>query len=81
MCEYMYIKVKVVPRAKKSEIIKLDKDYLKVKVLSPAIKNKANKEMIKLLADYYNVSKSAVKIIRGEHSREKLVEVLCESSV
>ncbi len=77
----MYIKVKVVPRAKKSEIIKLDKDYLKVKVLSPAIKNKANKEMIKLLADYYNVSKSAVKIIRGEHSREKLVEVLCESSV
>ena len=77
----MYIKVKVVPQAKKSEIIKLDKDYLKVKVLSPAIKNKANKEMIKLLADYYNVSKSAVKIIRGEHSREKLVEVLCESSV
>ncbi|MBA7538024.1 hypothetical protein ES705_30298 [subsurface metagenome] len=74
----MYIKVKVVPRAKKSEIIKLDKDYLKVKVLSPAIKNKANKEMIKLLADYYNVSKSAVKIIRGEHSREKLVEVLCD---
>ncbi len=74
----MYLKVKVVPRAKKSEIIKLDKDYLKVKVLSPAIKNKANKEMIKLLADYYNVSKSAVKIIRGEHSREKLVEVLCD---
>lgn len=74
----MYIKIKVVPRAKKSEIIKLDKDYLKVKVLSPAIKNKANKEMIELLADYYSVNKSAVKIIRGEHSREKLVEVLCD---
>ncbi|MCK4251160.1 DUF167 domain-containing protein [candidate division WOR-3 bacterium] len=72
----MYIKVKVVPRAKKSEIIKLDKDYLKVKVLSPAIKNKANKEMIELLADYYSVYKSAVKIIRGEHFREKLVEIL-----
>lgn len=73
----MYIKVKVVPRAKKSEIIKLDKDYLKVKVLSPAIKNKANKEMMELLADYYGVNKSAVKIIRGEHFREKLIEILC----
>ena len=72
----MYIKVKVVPRAKKSEIIKLDKDYLKVKVLSPAIKNKANKEMIELLADYYNVNKAAIKIIKGEHSREKLVKIL-----
>jgi uncharacterized protein YggU (UPF0235/DUF167 family) len=46
-------------------------------VLSPPIKNKANKEMIRLLADYYNVNKSAIKIIKGEHSREKLVEVLC----
>lgn len=73
----MYIKIKVVPRAKKSEIIKLDKDYLKIKVLSPPIKNKANKEMIRLLADYYNVNKSAIKIIKGEHSRVKLVEVLC----
>jgi hypothetical protein len=73
----MYIKIKVVPWAKKSEIIKLDKDYLKIKVLSPPIKNKANKEMIRLLADYYNVNKSAIKIIKGEHSREKLVEVLC----
>lgn len=73
----MYIKIKVVPRAKKSEIIKLDKDYFKIKVLSPPIKNKANKEMIRLLADYCNVNKSAIKIIKGEHSREKLVEVLC----
>ncbi|NOR16244.1 DUF167 domain-containing protein [candidate division WOR-3 bacterium] len=73
----MYIKIKVVPRAKKSKIIKLDKDYLKIKVLSPPIKNKANKEMIRLLADYYNVNKSTIKIIKGEHSREKLVEVLC----
>lgn len=72
----MYIKVKVVPRAKKLEIIKLGDNYLKVKLVSPPIKGKANKKLISALANYYKVNKSAIKIIRGEQSREKFIEIL-----
>jgi len=72
----MYIKVKVIPRAKKSEIIELNRHHLKVKLLSPPIKNRANQELTDLLADYYGVPKSAIRIIKGEHSREKFIEIL-----
>jgi uncharacterized protein (TIGR00251 family) len=72
----MRIKVKVLPRAKRGEIIELAKDYLKVKLLSAPVKNKANIELIGMLSDYYGVPKSAVKIIKGEHSRKKIVEIL-----
>ena len=75
IAELMYIKVTAIPRAKKSEIVELSKDHLKVRLLSPPIKNRANKELTELLADYYGIPKSAVKIIRGEHSREKFVEI------
>ncbi len=72
----MYIKIKVIPQAKKSGIIKLDENHLKVKLLSPPIRYRANKELIELLADYYGINKSAIKIIKGKRSREKFIEIL-----
>lgn len=37
---------------------------------------KANKKMIGLLAEYFKVSKSQIRIIKGEVSRNKIVEIL-----
>lgn len=71
----MYIRVKVTPRSKISEIIELSKGCLKIKLTSPPIKNKANNELIELLSEYYGVNKSAIKIKRGVYSREKFIEV------
>jgi uncharacterized protein (TIGR00251 family) len=71
----MILKVKVIPRAKKAEIIELAKDFLKIKLSSPPIKNKANKELIELLSEYYHVSKKVIKIKQGIHSRDKLIEI------
>jgi uncharacterized protein (TIGR00251 family) len=71
----MHIRIVVTPRAKKSGIIELQNGCLKVKLTSPPIKNRANRELIDLLSRYYRVSKSAIRIIRGVHSREKLVEI------
>jgi len=71
----MYIKVRVIPRAKSSEIIELSKNRLKVKLVSPPEKNRANQELIAILAEYYRVKKSAIKIKKGRHFREKLIEV------
>ncbi|HEC79268.1 MAG TPA: DUF167 domain-containing protein [candidate division WOR-3 bacterium] len=72
----MYIKVKVIPRARKTTVIELESGMLKVKVSSPPADNRANQELVRILADYYGVKRSAVKIRKGEKSREKLVEIL-----
>lgn len=42
----------------------------------PAVDGKANKAVIALLADYFEVSKSQVKITGGLTSRNKIIEIL-----
>ena len=71
----MVVRVKVIPLAKKSEIIKVSEHHLKVRLVSPPVKNRANRELTELLAKYYSIQKSAIKIVRGQHSREKFVEI------
>ena len=72
------INVRVIPNAKKDDLLK-EGDKLKVYVTAPAIGGKANKAMIKVLAEFFNVKKSDIRIIRGEKSREKVIEVNIES--
>ncbi|MBU4056326.1 DUF167 domain-containing protein [Patescibacteria group bacterium] len=48
----------------------------KVYVTAPPEDSKANKKVIELLADYFKVAKSQVKIIKGEVSRNKIVEIV-----
>lgn len=69
------IKIKVIAGAKKKQIIESD-GILKVYVNAPAVDGKANKAVIEILSEHFNVRKSAVKIIRGEKTREKVVEVI-----
>ena len=71
----MIIKVKVVPRAKKEKIEEFN-GGLKVWLKEPAEKGKANAALIKKLADYFNISKSKIKITSGLYSREKSIKVL-----
>ena len=68
------ITIKVIPNAKKSRIV-LEGELFKVYVNAPAVDNKANKAVIEILAEHFNVRKSAVKIVRGEKAREKVVEI------
>jgi uncharacterized protein (TIGR00251 family) len=70
------VKVKVVPNSKQQKVEKISEDEYKVYVKSPPTKGKANKELIEVLSDYFNVSKSRIKIISGFASREKIVEIL-----
>ncbi|MBS3170989.1 DUF167 domain-containing protein [Candidatus Woesearchaeota archaeon] len=70
----MKIGIKVVPNAKNNSIIK-ENNLLKVYVKKPAIDNKANKEIIELLGKFFEVKKKNVKIIKGEKSRNKIVEI------
>lgn len=49
---------------------------LKIKIAAHPIEGAANEELIKFLAKHHGVSKSQVKLLSGENSRYKLVEIL-----
>ncbi|PIU13283.1 MAG: YggU family protein [Hadesarchaea archaeon CG08_land_8_20_14_0_20_51_8] len=68
------IKIKVVPNAGKNKVFE-GGERLKVYVTSPPTRGKANKAVIKLLAEFFEVKRGDVKIIKGEKSREKIVEI------
>ena len=71
----MRVKVKVKPGSKREEVKVISPDRLEVKVSAPPEKGKANGRLIALIAKHFGVRKSAVRIIRGETSREKLIEI------
>jgi uncharacterized protein (TIGR00251 family) len=67
--------VRVQPRASRSEIAGGWQGALRVRLTSPPVDDKANDELRRLLADNLNVPITAVKIVHGQHSRSKRVEV------
>jgi uncharacterized protein YggU (UPF0235/DUF167 family) len=44
-------------------------------VNAPANGGKANNRLIELLAEYFHTAKSNIRILRGQRSRRKLIEV------
>ena len=72
----MKVKVRVFPNSKKSCVEIRDDGFLVVRVINSPKDNKANEEVINLLASYYNVDKKSVNIKHGEKNRSKLVEIL-----
>ncbi|UCC11483.1 MAG: DUF167 domain-containing protein [candidate division WOR-3 bacterium] len=71
----MLIKVTVIPGTKKNSIALVAPDHYRVRVKAPPVKGQANKELISLLADYFNTTASSIVIKRGLHSRNKLIEI------
>jgi len=69
------ITVQVTPNAKKTEIIGLLDDVLKIRLQAQPIEGKANEALIRYLAEMLGVSKSAVTVTHGQTSRRKIVEV------
>ena len=70
----MEIEIKVIANASKNAV-KEEADVFKVYVTAQREKGKANKQVVKLLAQHFNVSKSTVEIIKGEKSNRKVVIV------
>lgn len=70
------IKIKLLPRSSKSQIIGKEGDVYKVKVNSPPVDGEANKELISLLSKKLKQPKSNFEIILGKTSRMKTVRIL-----
>ncbi|MEH2090393.1 DUF167 domain-containing protein [Nostoc sp.] len=67
--------VKVKPNSKQQRIEEQPDGSLTVYLKSPPVDGKANEELIKLLADKFDVPKSYIRIKSGFSSRQKLMEI------
>ena len=69
------LKLHVNPRGSKNEISGWRDDALCVKITAPPVDGAANAAVVKFIAGTLGVRKSAVRIISGEKSREKTIEI------
>ena len=67
--------LKVKPGARKNQVIKKEDGSFAVSVTAPPEKGKANKAVIRLLADYFGIAKSKIRVISGATSKNKIAEV------
>jgi len=76
----IYLRVKARPGANVTKIKQIlkdeDGDIMKIDVGAPAVKGKANIELIKFLAQEFNVARNNMKIISGAGDRLKLVKIV-----
>lgn len=63
------------PGAKKTEVAGLHGDALKIRLAAPPVDGKANSALIAFVAERLGVPKSAVRLVSGDTSRHKILEV------
>ncbi len=71
----MKIFVKVKPKTKEEKVLKIDDINFKVQVKEPAEKGKANRAVIRVLADYFSISQSDIEIVSGSTSKTKIIQI------
>lgn len=71
----MILTIRVIPRARKTEIAGEREGALVVRLAAPPVEGAANDALIEFLARHYKVPRRAVRILSGERSRVKRVEI------
>jgi len=69
------ISVWLQPRASRTALAGIHDDLLKIAVSSPALEDRANKEVTKYLAKLLGVSLAAIDIVSGARGRRKQIFV------
>ncbi|NMC51924.1 DUF167 domain-containing protein [Candidatus Kuenenbacteria bacterium] len=72
----MLINVKVTPKSKLNQATQIDDAHFVVHTTAAPDKGKANEAVIKLLSTRLKIPKSRLAIIKGETSRQKIIEIL-----
>ena len=68
--------VHIVPHARKNEVVGRTGDTIKVRLTAPPTEGKANDALVAFLAEKLDVRKSAIEIVAGLKSRDKMICVL-----
>ncbi len=67
------ITLHIQPGARKTEVVGLHGDALKIRLAAPPVDGKANAALLEFVADRLQLAKSAVSLIGGQTSRRKIV--------
>ncbi|PKL36335.1 hypothetical protein CVV38_00285 [Candidatus Peregrinibacteria bacterium HGW-Peregrinibacteria-1] len=74
-----YLRIKVVPRSHKTELIETIHDHNgtthKIRLKSAPEKGKANQELIKFLSKLLDTPTETITIISGKSDRTKLIKI------
>jgi uncharacterized protein len=71
----LVVAVRVQPRASRDEVVGEVDGALKVRLQAPAVENRANDALCEYLAALLKTPKSAVRILSGDRSRVKRIEI------
>lgn len=80
MKEYFF-KIYLQPKSSKNEIVGPYRDGVKIKVTSPPVGGKANETLIRFLAQQLRIPTSSIEIIKGHHSREKVLRISSDQDI
>jgi uncharacterized protein (TIGR00251 family) len=69
------LRVRVTARASRDELAGLRDGVLHVRVTAPPVERKANQAVCRLIARAVGVGRTSVTVIRGERSRDKVVNI------
>ena len=69
------IAVRVIPRARKTEVVGFRDDVLVVRVAAPPVEGAANEALIEFLSSALHVPRRAVQILGGDRGRRKRVAI------
>jgi uncharacterized protein (TIGR00251 family) len=74
--KFIVLNIHVIPGSKLNQIAGLmDNGSLKIKIKAKPIEGKANKELIKVVADFLKIKGSEIEICSGQTSRNKGVKI------
>jgi hypothetical protein len=76
-----FIKIYLQPKASRNEIVGDYRGGIKVRVTAPPAEGKANEELLRLLSKIWRIPRSRIEIIRGHHSREKVLRISDEKDL
>ncbi len=74
----MFIKVKVFPEEKENKILKKNKDSFSIWVKEKAGQGRANRKVVEILAEFFNVGRSEIRLVRGAKTRNKIFDIIKE---
>lgn len=71
----MFLHLKAKPNARQNSLQRLADGTLQVKIKAPAQDGKANEELVKFLSDFFDLPKSAIRVVTGHSTPFKKIEL------
>ena len=69
------LRVKILPRASRTEVVGLLGEELKIKIAAPPVDSAANEALIRFLADRLGCPRRAIELRYGHHSPHKVLRL------